>query len=84
MIRNGENPAEIPAAGDGEQADRLAARRICVELKTATKAIVAALRTMRKRGGAVAHVRLFEVAHMLEIASAFGHDYARNCRKGAR
>lgn len=84
MIRNGENPAEALEAGDGERANRLAARRICVELKTATKAIVTALRIMRKQGGAVAHVRLFEVAHMLELASAFGHDYARNCRKGAR
>lgn len=84
MIRNGKNPAEIPAAGDGEQADRLAARRICVELKTATKAIVAALRIMRKQGGAVAHVRFLEVAHMLELASAFGHDYALKYRKGVR
>lgn len=63
--------------------DRLAARRILVETRTATKAIVAATRTMRKRSGAVKHVPFFKVAHLLELASAFGHSYAVKCRKGA-
>ena len=84
MNLHGENPAEALEAGEAVKTDRLAARRICVELKTATKAIVTALRTMRKAKGAAAHVSLFEVAHLLELASSFGHDYALATRKAVR
>ena len=81
MSRHSENQEKAMEAGDGDQIDRLAAMRICVELKMATQAIVTALRVMRERGGAAAHVRLFEVAHMLELASAFSHAYALATRK---